>query len=232
MRLITAKPVAAPQDAEALWMSLWQLCVDSGYRGLTLLVLGAPGGPPCVGVSAANSHLEAQAAALVADCMGERERDEWWAEMVGQDLVQAASVSVRTLLPRMRNLKMDDPAYWGVRFDPLGDVFKALETLPEDTIAGVGVTVIPLRDGRARMSATAFGASSKALDAQALAARLSREYAVVGVEPRVSMAPKRDLRRMLRGQLSWMRSAERQPQQVTSFWHPPYAGPLELGSKR
>ena len=224
MKLITLASVGAPQDAEALYMSLWQSCVDFAAP-VALLILGEGkhgGGGAMLGVCARSGVHEDCVRELIADATGGTPVGLFVEEMLTRALDLAQEHAVLSLIPHRRNLRMDDPNYWGAKFDPLGEVFTAAGKLPVGTIGGVAVVISPRRDGRARVEARAFAVSSVHHVALSVAQRFAREYATIGVVPRVSVRPQRDLQKILTPRVSRLRSRIRDPKEATAFWHPPY----------
>jgi hypothetical protein len=224
MKIVKVAPIGAPQDAEALQMSLWQSDFDFAAP-ITLWIFGEGkqgGNTPLLGVSARNPAHELCGQELIADTTGGEVVGVLEEEMLSRAFELAPELVVINLIPRRRNLRMADPNYWGAKFDPLGEVFATTGKLGIGTVAGVAVTVSPRRDGRARIEVRAFGLSATRNEALSAAQRIAREYATIGVVPRVSARARHHLRNSLVPRVSYFRSRVRDPKEVAAFWHPPY----------
>ena len=211
MRLIEARPLPTPADAERLVADLWQLTLA---RGIGLFLFGLSG-RLMLGVHSRHEGIEAAAAALIADhCGGDIEPGWLIAEICEAD-PEVASLNV---IPTDRHLAVESHTFGWQRTDPLRGTFLTLGSGAAGTLSGLAVGLRAVPDLGFLTSVGVFAAGAGSARAVAL---LAASMGGIGVRLRRPALQRRALRRMLGGALRRPASVRR-VESVAAFWHPPF----------
>lgn len=218
MIFIKPQPIPNPTEADQLMQAIWQY--TTGRRiGLFIMAMNKNGTPYItLGVSAPNSVTEEGVAELICDYT-DGEVVEDIIDFLIPTYGECAAFNIRHV---NRFISVDEPQWGWQRYDPLRGVYSLLNRIPENVIAGIGITLFaaPSNNNVPNfvVSATSFAVGD---NAQETARKLASTYGNIGVKIVRPVMQRRTIDRMLS-------NAYRRPVSIQSvsfvshMWHAPF----------
>jgi hypothetical protein len=216
MVLIEGAKIKAPVQGERLVQNLWQMSLGTT---LGLYIIGTGDRKTILAVSSPNQALEDAAASLiVADCEG----DSHDGDLIPEQILAHRDLAAYHLIPTYRGPRENSKSWGWQRVDPLKSTFAALARVPEETLAGFGLTMRSLPGETAAAIMCVF---SSGPESQMIAYKIASSFAGIGVKVMRPSLQRRFVRRALAVKvpifLSYLRPQCVLPMdELSAFWHP------------
>jgi hypothetical protein len=216
MILIKQAKIKAPVQGERLVQNLWQMSLGNT---LGLYIMGTGDRKTILAVNSPNRALEEEAASLVvADCDGTSEDGD----LIPEQVMAHKDLSTYHLIPTYRGPRENSKSWGWQRVDPLNGTFAALERVPEETIAGFGLT---MRSLPGEMAASIMCVFSSGPESKMIAYKIASSFAGIGVKVMRPSLQRRFVHRSMQVKvpilISYLRPHCVLPiDELSAFWHP------------
>ena len=221
MIIINSAKIKAPVQGERLVNNLWQMSLGTT---LGLYIIGTGDRKTVLAVSSPNQLVEDEAASLiVADCDASSEEGD----LIPEQILAHRELSTYHLVPAFRGTRENSKSWGWQRVDPLNGTFAALERVPEETIAGFGLTMRSLPGDKAAAIMCVFSSGPQS---KMIAYKIASSFAGIGVKVVKPALQRRFVHRSMQVKvpvlLSFLRPQCVLPMdELSAFWHPKIVAP-------